>query len=363
MAVKVIDISTFQETVDWEKVAKTDIKGVMIRCGFRSYITGRLTEDNMYRKHVEGARKTDLKIGVYFFTEAITEDEARYEAEFTADLIKAMKLKPYFPIAVDTEAISDPKARANNLTREKRTACVKAFCERIKELGYTPMIYASTSWLNNKLDMSKLPYDVWVAQYSSECQYKGKYVMWQYTDNGRVDGIPGAVDISYDYKFIKETKKMATVKWKGNLTKHFTIEEYTVGNAPTATLTITERAYHFAMLLEEFRVWLDRPMIVTSWKRSEALNKKVGGISTSNHLTGTACDWHTNITITQEKFIKYAKKWKKICKKHGFVGEAGLYTWGMHLGIQNTKQAKANGEKFFHWDSRSGKQKNNPFKI
>jgi len=363
MAVKVIDVSTFQERIDWDKVAETDIKGVMLKIGFRAYITGKLVEDNMFRKHLEGAKKAGLKIGVYFFTEAITEEEARYEAEFTMDILKAQNLKPYFPIAIDTEAVTDPKARANNLSREKRTAIVKAYCKRIEELGYKPMIYASTSWLNDNLDMSKLPYSVWVADYRGKCYYKGKYAMWQYTKNGHVDGIPGNVDISYDYKFIKETKKMATVKWKGNLTKHFTLEEYTVGNAPTATLTITERAYKFAELLEEFRVWLDRPMIVTSWKRSEALNKKVGGISTSNHLTGTACDWHTNITITQEKFIKYAKKWKKICKKHGFVGEAGLYTWGMHLGIQNTKQAKANGEKFFHWDTRSGKQKNNPFRI
>lgn len=362
MAVKVIDVSTWQKDVDWEKVEKSGIKGVMIRCGFRAYATGKLTEDNMFKTHVAGAKKTKLKTGVYFLTQAITEEEAIEEAKYTVKLIKGMNLDPTLPVAVDTEALGSG-ARADNISKDTRTKVIKAFCKEIKSLGYAPMIYASTSWLNNKLDMSRLPYDVWVAQYAPKCDYKGKYAMWQYTDAGKVDGIPGNIDISYDYKFIKEKPKMATVKWKGNLTKHFTLEEYTVGNAKNATLTITERAYHFAMLLEEFRVWLGRPMTVTSWKRSEALNKSVGGISTSNHLTGTACDWHTNIPITQEKFIKYAKKWKKICKAHGFVGEAGLYTWGMHLGIQNDKQAKANGNKFFHWDTRSGKQKNNPFRI
>ena len=363
MAVRVIDVSTFQQDVDWSKVKKTDIKGVMIRCGFRSYVNGKLTEDNMFRTHVKGAKNTSLKLGVYFFSQAISEEEAKGEARFTIKLLKDVGLKPFFPIAIDTEAIADSKARANGLSTAQRTKVIKAFCEEIIAQGYTPMIYASTAWLNTRLDMSKLPYKVWVAQYAPICQYKGKYQMWQYTDSGKVDGIQGKVDISDDYEFIKEKKKMATVKWKGNLTKHFTLEEYTVGNSPNATLTITERAYQFAELLEIFRDWLGRPMTVTSWKRSEALNKKVGGIATSNHLTGTACDWHTNIEITQEKFIKYAKKWKKICKAHGFVGEAGLYEWGMHLGIQSDKQAKANGNKFFHWDSRSGKQKNNPFKI
>ena len=81
MAVKVIDVSTFQENIDWNKVAKTDIKGVMIRCGFRSYINGLLTEDNMFRDHVKGATEAGLKVGVYFFTEAITEAEARAERE------------------------------------------------------------------------------------------------------------------------------------------------------------------------------------------------------------------------------------------------------------------------------------------
>jgi hypothetical protein len=103
-----------------------------------------------------------------------------------------------YPIAIDTEHVS-ANARANNLTRAQRTSAIKGFCERIKKLGYTPMIYASTSWLNNDLDMSKLPYDVWCAQYYSECQYKGKYIIWQYTSEGRVNGVSGVVDMNRCY--------------------------------------------------------------------------------------------------------------------------------------------------------------------
>lgn len=362
MASKVIDISYVQTNVDWDKVKK-EVDGVIIRCGFTAYVSGELTEDNMFAEHILGAKKSGLKIGVYFFSEAITEEEGRAEARFTLDLIKKYGFKPYYPIAVDTEAINDKRARANNLSVAKRTAVIKAFCEEIVKAGYTPMIYANVSWLNNKLDMSKLPYKVWVAHYASECGYKGNYSLWQYSSTGKVNGIKGNVDMDLCYEEFKEKKKMAIAKWSGNLTKHFSLDEYIVGNANTATLTITRRAYKFAELLEEFRDWLGRPMTVTSWKRSKALNNKVGGIATSNHLTGTACDWHTNIIIDEKRFVKYAKKWKKICKAHGFVGEAGLYKWGIHFGIQNDAQVKANGGKFFHWDTRSGKQKNNPFKI
>ena len=155
---------------------------------------------------------------------------------------------------------------------------------------------------------------------------------------------------------------MTAIKWNGNLTKHFTADEYVIGNSPKATLTIDMRAMAFARLLEKFRVWLDRPMIINSWKRSEALNREVGGIASSNHLKGTAADWHTNIPITEALFIKWAKKWKKICKASGLVGEAGFYPWGIHFGIQSEAQIKANGGRFVNWktiyvtDPKTGKK-------
>lgn len=145
-------------------------------------------------------------------------------------------------------------------------------------------------------------------------------------------------------------------KINGNLTPHFTIDDYGINQ--TGTLPITANAISHAMLLEEFRKWLGRPMEVHAWYRTAAYNKKVGGSPSSSHLKGIATDFHTNKKIDQETFIKYAKKWKQICEKHGVVGEAGLYTWGMHLGSHITYSRK-----FYHWDSRSGRQKNNPFKI
>ncbi len=148
---------------------------------------------------------------------------------------------------------------------------------------------------------------------------------------------------------------MATVKVTG-LTEHFSLSDYGINQ--TGTITLSEDAVLHAAMLEEFRQWIGRPMSVHAWFRTEKYNKSVGGVSTSSHLKGTATDWSTNITITEEKFIKYAKKWKAICEAHGVVGEAGLYTWGIHFG-----SSIAYSKKFYNWDSRSGKQLNNAFKI
>lgn len=143
--------------------------------------------------------------------------------------------------------------------------------------------------------------------------------------------------------------------YKGKLTKHFSTDEYAVNQ--TGNCDITKEAIKHADILEEFRTWLDEPMKVNAWYRTPAYNKKVGGAANSSHLRGVATDWGIP-NVSQSDFIKYAKKWKALCKKHGVVGEAGLYSWGIHLGSHVTYS-----KTFYHWDSRSGKQVNKPFKI
>lgn len=148
---------------------------------------------------------------------------------------------------------------------------------------------------------------------------------------------------------------MATIKIKG-LTEHFSLADYGINQ--TGTLPIDEKAILHAMMLEEFRQWLGRPMNVHAWYRTKSYNKSVGGAATSSHLKGTATDWSTSIEITEEKFLKYAAKWKEICQKHDVVGEAGLYTWGIHFGSSITYS-----KSFYNWDSRGTSQKNMAFKI
>lgn len=195
----VIDVSYVQKTIDWKKVKAAGVKGTIIRCGFRGYESGKLQEDEYFRKNIKAAHAAGLMVGVYFFTEGINAKEGKEEAAYTLNLIRQAGIPLSYPVAVDTEHINAKKARANGLSKAKRTEVIKAFCEEIKAQGYEPMIYASTSWLNNNLDMSKLPYKVWVAQYYDRVTYKGDYVMWQYSSLGHIDGIKGVVDKNHCY--------------------------------------------------------------------------------------------------------------------------------------------------------------------
>lgn len=200
-----IDVSLYQGTIDWSKVKKDNIDFVMVRAGYRGYgSNGTLVEDSMFSKNILGASTNGIDIGIYFYTQAITVEEAKEEAKFVLNLIKKYGIKITYPIAVDTElstAKPEGTGRADNLSKDERTKIVKAFCDTIKDSGYIPMIYANKYWLNENLDMSKLTsYDVWLAHYTNQTDYKGSYTMWQYTDSGNVQGISGNVDKNYCYK-------------------------------------------------------------------------------------------------------------------------------------------------------------------
>ena len=193
-----IDVSYAQGVIDWNKVANAGIKFAIIRAAFRGYGTGRIVADEWFERNIKGATAAGIKVGVYFFSQAINETEGAEEADYIINQIKHYKVT--LPVVIDTEYVSDSRARGNSISKTTRTAAVKAFCERSLQRGYTPMIYASTSWLNNQLDMSKLSkYKVWVAQYYNRVTYTGKYQCWQYTSSGHVDGINTKVDMNYWY--------------------------------------------------------------------------------------------------------------------------------------------------------------------
>ena len=222
---EVVDVSYVQsKTIDWAKVKAAGISGAIVRCGYRGYgSSAALKEDSMFLNHIQGAYKAGLKVGIYFFTEAINEAEGRAEARFALAQLKKSGVKITYPIAVDTENISAsnpiPRANSSKLSVANRTAAIKGFCEEIKKNGYEPMIYASTSWLNNQLNMSKLPYKVWVAQYNTSVTYKGSYIMWQYTSTGKVNGISGVVDKSHSYYALGNAKPMTPTTTTTTTTK------------------------------------------------------------------------------------------------------------------------------------------------
>lgn len=191
-----IDVSKYQGNIDWGAVAASGINFAIIRVGYRGSSTGVLVEDPYFKRNISGATKAGIKVGVYFFTQAITEAEAVEEASMAMSLVSGYRLS--YPIFIDTESASN--GRANGLSRSSRTAIVKAFCQTVQNGGYKAGVYASKSWFNNQLNASSLSsYSIWVAQYSSSCTYTGKRDLWQYSSKGKVSGISGNVDMNISY--------------------------------------------------------------------------------------------------------------------------------------------------------------------
>ena len=192
-----IDVSSHQGNIDWASVKAAGINFAIIRVGYRGSQTGALVEDSCFRKNIQGATANGINVGVYFFTQATTEAEAVEEASMALTLCSGYNLS--YPIFVDTENGSGA-ARANGLDKGTRTACVAAFCKTIANGGRKAGVYASKSWYNNKIDASAFSnYFIWVAQYNTTCNYKGKYNMWQYSSKGSVPGIKGNVDVNIAY--------------------------------------------------------------------------------------------------------------------------------------------------------------------
>lgn len=192
-----IDVSKFQGNIDWNRVKAAGIDFVIIRVGYRGYTYGTITEDPYFETNIKGALAAGIDVGVYFFSQAVTEQEAKQEAQWTLQKIAPYKIT--YPVVIDTEYVSG--GRANSMSAAQRTNVMNAFCTEVKNSGYTPMIYASKSWLENNLIMSYLnQYDVWLARYAAAPEYTGTFTIWQYTSKGAVDGISGYVDRNIGYK-------------------------------------------------------------------------------------------------------------------------------------------------------------------
>lgn len=190
-----IDVSKHNGTINWTAVKNAGVSFVIIRCGYRGSTQGALVEDAMFRRNIEGAQAAGLKVGVYFYSQAVNEVEAVQEASMVLSLVKNYKIS--YPIFIDTEQSG---GRADRISRETRTAVCRAFCETIKNGGYTPGIYSSKSWFMNNLNVSSLSsYKIWLAQYATKPTYTGRYDLWQSTDKGRISGISTNVDLNYSY--------------------------------------------------------------------------------------------------------------------------------------------------------------------
>lgn len=192
-----IDVSKWNKDIDWAKVKAAGVDFAIIRCGYRGSSSGVLVEDPYFLKNIQGAKANGISVGVYFFTQAVTEVEAVEEASMAVSLCRDYGLE--YPVFIDTEGAGG-NGRADGLGVPERTAVCRAFCETVENAGFDAGVYASRNWWYHNLTASELsPYTTWLAEYRSAPLYTGKYQIWQYTSNGSVDGIDGRVDLNVSY--------------------------------------------------------------------------------------------------------------------------------------------------------------------
>ena len=189
-----IDVSEHQQTVDWALVKESGIDFVMIRAGYRGYTEGKRFRDSCFSRHLAGARKAGLDVGIYFFSQAITPEEAQKEAKFLLTMLKDAPAE--MGIAFDWEYIS-ADARTGNIDGQTMTDCAIAFCQTIADAGYKPIIYFNQHQALEQYALEDLStYDFWLAMYNEEMTFPYRVDLWQYTEDGTVPGIEGPVDIN-----------------------------------------------------------------------------------------------------------------------------------------------------------------------
>ena len=197
-------LSKYQEYVDFAKLKKAGIDFCMLRVGARGYGTGQLVLDSYFQENIKRATDAGLDIGVYFFSQAITVEEAEEEAQMVLEHIQDYDVN--YPVVFDMEYVQNDTARVEQLSKEEKTKIAQAFLEEVELEGYTPMIYGKKEWLLTKIDLGRLVgYDVWLADYSDIPDYPYQFSMWQYTNQGKVDGVSGKVDLNIS--FIDYTEK------------------------------------------------------------------------------------------------------------------------------------------------------------
>lgn len=190
-----VDVSSHQEVIDWEAVAAAGVEFAMIRIGYRGYTQGQIIEDDYARANLEGAKAAGLDVGVYFFSQAISTEEAAQEARWCVEFLEDHEID--LPAVFDWEHVSDPAARTAGLEdKALLTACAREFMDILQAAGYEAMVYFNGYQSRDLYHLKTLEdYGFWFAQYSDGLDFPYAVELWQYTDSGSVPGIPGKVDI------------------------------------------------------------------------------------------------------------------------------------------------------------------------
>ena len=289
-----IDVSKWNGKIDWKKVKGAGVDFAIIRLGYRAMASGNNTLDPWFEYNIEEADKAGLKVGVYFYTQAITEKEAKEEADFCAKKLKPYKQLIDFPIMYDIEnTASDRMGKAKLDTKTRNSLCL-GFCSQIEKHGYKGGVYSNKAYFNDKLTMSKIDskYYIWLAEWKKSPTYTGKYNMWQYSDGKfknkkiisyKIPGISGAVDLDVAYEYVPA--KVKGVKYKA-----------TVHNSISVTWSKVKYADGY-----EIRVYDKNDKIVAT--------KKVGSSASSGTAINLPYGTKLKVGVRAFYYFKNSKKY------------------------------------------------------
>ncbi len=196
---KGIDVSKYQGEIDWEKAAGDGVEYAFIRLGIRGSTEGKLVLDDTYEDNMKGALENGIDVGVYFFTQALNREEAVEEAEFVLENLEDYDVS--YPIVLDVEEITTKNPRTKNMGKQDWTDVCIAFCDRIEEAGYVPMIYGNLKTFMLMVDLEQLEkYEKWFAYYQTPLYFPYEFSIWQYSSTGKVSGIGTDVDMNVSMK-------------------------------------------------------------------------------------------------------------------------------------------------------------------
>ena len=275
---KVLNVSRYQASINYASAASS-VNGAIVRCGYRGSLDGALSADSKASEHYNGFQNV-TKVGFYFFSQAITEAEGIEEAEFVDSIISGWRCD--FPVYVYSAlSNSNRSGRADNLTKNERTAAILGFCNRIDQLGYRPGVYAEESWFTNNLDMSQLGgVSLWIIKNSSVKPSTETYDGWQYTDAGYISGISGTVNLSLFYNDIAH--------WQDDPIGSNNVNDFTLN------VLVDEKTFNWEYQEPEFTLGnLTRSIDYSAYSTN---NRDVGAIVCTiagiNRYTGTrTIDW------------------------------------------------------------------------
>ncbi|WP_448901744.1 GH25 family lysozyme [Eubacterium sp.] len=310
---KGLDVSHHQGKIDWEKVSKSDVDFVIIRCGYGNDLTSQ--DDKYFAQNVAGCEKYNIPYGIYIYSYALSKSDAKSEANHVLRLIKSTGAKPTYPIYIDYEDSSQ-----NGLTPKQLGNFATAFFNKTIAAGYKAGVYANLNWWTNKLTDSRFnQWTKWVAQYNSACSYTKPYQIWQSTSTGKVPGVNGNADLNFLMQFdcIEDghiysqwvTTKSATIFAKGTKVRICSVcgklqTKETAKLKPTGKLNTTKVTLRFRRKYNRIRVSnLSAGDKVKSYKSS---NKKIATVNKKGVITAKKKKGKATITVT----LKSGKKLK-----------------------------------------------------